>query len=200
MQLLFRTLFLSFLCIASCAMGVFLFITSQSGFVSIGIVLCLIIFVLLQLLKPVAVFHDATLDTSWLSQWERIIHAHNTYIFPTLLSTYLVAVIVQKISNLPFLIGYIVEGILYKSILLILLIVSACIVWIFDKDEPRIKKIASGFLTGRLYLLIVILSIGWSWIISGQIWDLSIWLRLFIPLLSGLLVFMIGIIIIEDEE
>lgn len=124
---------------------------------------------------------------------------NRTYIFPTVLVIYLIYILIKQthVRNMQNTIPYLIIN---ESVLLGIVIVSGIFtIWKEDKDKQYQEVKESMRSTYISIGLSIFLSLLGTYIIYGQIIQLG-WIAYIMSAIAGVLIFLIGIMIVEDDE
>lgn len=124
---------------------------------------------------------------------------NRTYIFPAVLVIYLIYVLIKQthLWNMQNAIPYLIIN---ESVLLGIVIVSGIFtIWKEDKDKQYQEVKESMRSTYISIGLSIFLSLLGTYIIYGQIIQLG-WIAYIMSAIAGVLIFLIGIMIVQDDE
>jgi hypothetical protein len=124
---------------------------------------------------------------------------NRVYVFPVVLSIYLIYLLIKQ-THLWNLHNNIFYEIINENFLLVLVILSG-ILTIFKEDkDTHYKRVTQSMTQTYTHIwLSIFLSLLGTYILYGQVMQLW-WISYIISGIVGILIFLIGILIIEDEE
>ncbi len=129
----------------------------------------------------------------------RYLLINRVYVFPVVLVIYLSYLLIKQ-THLWNLQDNIFYQIINENLLLVVVIISWIFtVWKEDQDKKYQKIVQSMNSTYVSLALSIVLSLLWTYIIYGQTIALG-WISYFISSIAGILIFLIGVMIIEEEE
>ena len=123
---------------------------------------------------------------------------NRVYVFPVVLVMYLTYLLIKQthLWNLQDTIFYQITN---ENVLLVIVIISWIFtVWKEDQDKKYQKIVTSMNSTYVSLALSIVLSLLWTYIIYEQTMSLW-WISYFISSIAGILIFLIGVMIIEEE-
>lgn len=152
-------------------------------------------------LKPIKIktIDKESLKKDWLSFWEETIIWNRKRFFPIILVVYIIQLLVKQ-THLWWLHDEMIFRVFSDNFLLILVVISG--IWtIFKEDLEKKYEVEEKSMDYSVFWIILTfcLSIIWAYIILNQTARLGN-LSFVISFISGVLIFLVWVLVLEDEE
>ena len=162
----------------------------------------LVMFAALLTNQPIQMSYKRNEKTRNIQGRQALITFNNRYAFPWVLTIYLITLVTKDVDVL-FLWIHTWSTYISGSNTVLWILFLSCLIFAITHDKQTQARVSVSSLskTAMLILLVSVLTIAATYLIWYQTSDVLIkWLQLLISLVAGVLVFLLGILVIEDQE